>query len=217
MPKPPQWTGNNTLFTIWVGINDIGATYTKGSASNAVINQELVSEYTSLVEQLYTAGARDFVFITVPTIDRYPGTIARGATIAEQEKIDVVQWNQLLIKLAKSEKALHTDTNIWIYDAQALFAKILDNVASFPQTAGITNTTGFCAALLSKSISFPVVLHPFDNLLQSGTPTDDYFDPSCGVPVNQYFWLNSLHPRTPVHDVIAQVLSRELLAGPNIC
>jgi hypothetical protein len=60
-------------------------------------------------------------------------------------------------------------------------------------------------------------LQLFTNWLQSGTPTDDYFDPSCGVPVNQYFWLNSLHPRTPVHDVIADVLSRELLAGPNIC
>ncbi|KAL6902705.1 hypothetical protein GGI43DRAFT_382884 [Trichoderma evansii] len=199
VPKPPQWTGNNTLFTIWVGINDIGATYAKGSASTATVNQELISEYTSLVEQLYAAGARNFVFITVPTIDRSPGTIALGATVAEQEKIDVVQWNQLLLKMAESEKVLHTDTNIWTYDANALFAKILDDVTSFPQTAGITNTTGFCAAYAN------------------GTPTDDYFDPSCGVLVNQYFWLNSLHPRTPVHDVIAQVLSRELLAGPTIC
>ncbi|PNP47354.1 hypothetical protein TGAMA5MH_01170 [Trichoderma gamsii] len=199
VPKPPKWTGSNTLFTIWVGINDIGATFGKGSASTASINQQLISEYTSLVEQLYAAGARNFVFITVPTIDRSPGTIAAGTTVAGQEKIDVVQWNQLLFNMAKSEKALHTDSNIWIYDANALFTEILNNVKSFPQTAGITNTTHFCQAYAN------------------GTPTDDYLDPSCGVPVNQYFWLNSLHPRTPVHDVIADVLSRELLAGPNIC
>lgn len=146
VPKPPQWKGNNTLFTIWVGINDIGATFAKGSASTATINQQLITEYTSLVEQLYAAGARNFVFVTVPTIYLSPGTLARGATVVEQEKIDVVQWNNLLKSMAASEKALHTDTNIWIYDAQALFTEILGNVASFPQTAGITNTTDFCAA-----------------------------------------------------------------------
>jgi phospholipase/lecithinase/hemolysin len=146
VPNPPKWAGSNTLFTIWVGINDIGATFGKGSASTATINQQLISEYTLLVEQLYATGARNFVFVTVPTIDRSPGTIARGAAVAEQEKIDVVQWNQLLVKMAQSEKTLRTDTNIWIYDANALFSQILNNVKSFPQTAGITNTTDFCAA-----------------------------------------------------------------------
>jgi phospholipase/lecithinase/hemolysin len=32
----------------------------------------------------------------------------------------------------------------------------------------------------------------------------------CGVPVNQYFWLNSLHPTFPVHDVLAEKVAQML-------
>jgi phospholipase/lecithinase/hemolysin len=115
VPTPSKWAGNDTLFTIWIGINDIGATFTNTSAT-ANISQELISEYASLVEQLYAAGARNFVFITVPTIDRSPRTIARGATVAEQERVDVAQWNQLLVAMAKDTKAQHEDSNVWIFE-----------------------------------------------------------------------------------------------------
>jgi phospholipase/lecithinase/hemolysin len=51
----------------------------------------------------------------------------------------------------------------------------------------------------------------------SGIPTPDYFNSTCGIPVNQYFWLNSLHPTYPMHDVLAQQVSLQLAAGPNVC
>ncbi|KAL7928397.1 hypothetical protein V8C35DRAFT_333011 [Trichoderma chlorosporum] len=198
-PSPPEWTGSNTLFAIWIGINDIGATFAEGTTEANSIDQQIFTEYLQLIDQLYTSGARNLVLISVPTIDRSPGTIARGPTVAEQEKSNVVQWNQQLVSMAEDTKSNHADMNLWIFDANALFTQLLNNITSFPQTAGIKNTTQFCTAY------------------ENGTPTPDFFDPSCGVPVNDYFWLNSLHPRSPVHDVVAQVLSRELLAGPNIC
>ncbi|KAL7924228.1 hypothetical protein ACQKWADRAFT_287666 [Trichoderma austrokoningii] len=48
--------------------------------------------------------------------------------------------------MAQSEKALRMDANIWIYDANALFTGILGGVKTFPQTAGITNTSDSCEA-----------------------------------------------------------------------
>jgi phospholipase/lecithinase/hemolysin len=54
-------------------------------------------------------------------------------------------------------------------------------------------------------------------ILDSGTPTTDYLNSTCGVPVNQYFWLNSLHPTYPMHDVLAQQVALQLTAGPNVC
>ena len=51
----------------------------------------------------------------------------------------------------------------------------------------------------------------------SGTPAPDTLDPSCGIPVNQYFWLNSLHPTYPMHDVLAQKVAGQLTSGPNVC
>jgi phospholipase/lecithinase/hemolysin len=53
--------------------------------------------------------------------------------------------------------------------------------------------------------------------LSSGTPTNDYLNSTCSVPVNQYFWLNSLHPTYPMHDVLAQQVAGQLTAGPNVC
>jgi hypothetical protein len=54
-------------------------------------------------------------------------------------------------------------------------------------------------------------------ILNSGTPTETYYDPSCGLPVNEYFWLNSLHPTYPMQDVLAQEVALQLSAGPNVC
>jgi phospholipase/lecithinase/hemolysin len=51
----------------------------------------------------------------------------------------------------------------------------------------------------------------------SGTPTEDYLNTTCGIPVNEYFWLNSLHPTYPMHDVLAEEIAKTLAAGPNIC
>lgn len=51
----------------------------------------------------------------------------------------------------------------------------------------------------------------------SGTPTEDYYDASCGVPVNEYFWLNTLHPTYPMQNVLAEEVAKTLEAGPNVC
>ncbi len=50
----------------------------------------------------------------------------------------------------------------------------------------------------------------------SGTPAQDTLDASCGVPVNQYFWLNNLHPTSAIHEVVAKGVADLLAAGPNI-
>lgn len=38
----------------------------------------------------------------------------------------------------------------------------------------------------------------------SGTPTTDYFEPMCGIPVSKYFWLDGLHPTYPIQDVFIE-------------
>jgi phospholipase/lecithinase/hemolysin len=53
-------------------------------------------------------------------------------------------------------------------------------------------------------------------IFNSGTPTEDYLDPRCYIPVNQYFWLNGLHPTYPIHDVMAEHIVKLLDSGPNV-
>ena len=33
--------------------------------------------------------------------------------------------------------------------------------------------------------------------------TLNFFVPACDIPVNQYLWLNDLHPTYPVHNLMA--------------
>jgi hypothetical protein len=44
----------------------------------------------------------------------------------------------------------------------------------------------------------------------SGTPRPDTFAAECGARADEYFWLNGLHPTTPVHDALAFEMARML-------
>jgi phospholipase/lecithinase/hemolysin len=53
--------------------------------------------------------------------------------------------------------------------------------------------------------------------VDSGTATPDTFNDVCGIPVNQYFWLDLAHPTSPMHEVIAEQVAKTLDTGPGIC
>lgn len=47
-----------------------------------------------------------------------------------------------------------------------------------------------------------------------GTPTWYTFYENCTYPVDDYFWLNTLHPTFPMMNVTAQAIAAELEATP---
>lgn len=44
----------------------------------------------------------------------------------------------------------------------------------------------------------------------SGTPTWYTKEPSCQYAVNEYLWLNSLHPTFPMHNATASSIAKFL-------
>ena len=70
-----------------------------------------------------------------------------------------------------------------------MFNQVLSYPASYPQTTLYKNTTAYCDAYAN------------------GTPERDTLNATCGIPVNEYFWLNSLHPTYPMHDVVAKQIA----------
>lgn len=50
----------------------------------------------------------------------------------------------------------------------------------------------------------------------SGTPEWDTLIESCGYAVNEFFWLNNLHPTYPIHDVVAEGVAELLRGAPNV-
>ncbi|KAI8944533.1 hypothetical protein F4801DRAFT_571414 [Xylaria longipes] len=192
-----SWSGDDSIFAVWIGINDIGNSYWNGANATDALNAKIFDVISDLVDKIYDAGGRNYVFINVPPLDRTPLIIPQGDSAVSLSKADVAAWNQKVVDYAKTLKT-KANTNVWVYDSNKSFGEVIDDPTSHPETAGLKNTTGFCTAY------------------QNGTPAQDTHDASCGVPVNQYFWLNNLHPTSAIHEVVAKGVADLLTAGPNV-
>ncbi|KAI4288642.1 MAG: hypothetical protein L6R35_002095 [Caloplaca aegaea] len=185
-----EWTGSNSLFTVFFGINDVILSY---GQRNSTLNFLLIKSYENYVQKLYAAGARNFLFMNVPPIDRSPGTLARDAATQARMAGYIGEFNFRLILLVYNFAVHYPDTTVWLFDTNWLFTRLLNNgPGSFQETSGYVNVTDYCTAY------------------QHGTPTLTYLDPSCGVSVNAYLWLNDLHPTYPVHNLIASQIVQQI-------
>ncbi|KAI0199771.1 hypothetical protein F4808DRAFT_471232 [Astrocystis sublimbata] len=191
------WTGDDSIFAIWIGINDVNNSFKQGKNMTDALNDEIFDVFSGLVDKMYDAGGRNYVLINVPPLERTPVVIGQGDSAVALIKADVAVWNQKVVDLANSLKA-KADTNVWIYDSNESFGEVIDDPKLHAETAGLQNTTDYCVAY------------------QDGTPAQDTFDPSCGIPVNEYFWLNDLHPTSAIHEVVAKGVADLLSADPNI-
>ncbi len=145
-PTSAPWSSSNTLFAIFDGINDIGNTYWEGVAATTSLNNVILAVYHGLVDELYYTGARNFLFLNVPPVDRSPLSTANSAAEQALEKADIAAWNAGVVALAKSLKAEKPDVNAFVVDANKYFTEVLNRPSSFPQTALYKNTTAYCVA-----------------------------------------------------------------------
>ena len=189
-----RWNSNNALFCVFIGINDIGNAWYKSNAT--AIFDATFHVYAGLLDELYHAGARNFLFINVPPVNLAPLTTSQGPSSISAEGAAIEGFNDWISNLAYSVEYTYPDSTVFQFDTHSLFDQVLEYPAAYPQTSGYKNTTAFCVAY------------------ENGTPALNTFDPSCGIPVDQYFWLNSLHPTYHVQDVMAQLIAQELVAVP---
>lgn len=146
-PGAPEWAGEDTLFAVWIGVNDVGNSYYNGEDATNALYAKIFDVYSGLVDTMYEAGGRNFVFLNVPPVDRSPLITESGVEgAAEQEKAAIGVWNGKIEDMAASLKGNHSEVNVWTVDTNTVFGKVLDDPSSFEQTSGYTNTTGYCEA-----------------------------------------------------------------------
>ena len=157
------WLSVNSLFTIFFGINDVNFSYQQQQTTT--LNDRILQSYTKYVgqvrchqqnytiqtikvncRQLYAAGARNFLIMNVPPIDRSPGTASSGASNVKAQAADIGDFNQRLQWTANSLAANYADATFFQFDTNWLFTVALNHPDSSPQTAGIRNTTQACNA-----------------------------------------------------------------------
>ncbi|KAF9818645.1 hypothetical protein IEO21_02625 [Rhodonia placenta] len=188
-PAGAEWDSSNSLFAIWIGINDVGNSYGwTNVTSQAAFHTTLMDRLFSQVEILYQDGARSFLFMTVPPTNRAPLLIEAGPTAVNQITAALADYNDQLARFVDLFEATHEGLNgVTFFDTRPVFNTLLDNYATF----GYVNSTGYCAAY------------------ENGTPEMTTQTEPC-EPVSSYFWLNTLHPLYTVHNILAHAVSTAL-------
>ncbi|EJF66207.1 hypothetical protein DICSQDRAFT_98135 [Dichomitus squalens LYAD-421 SS1] len=192
-PKPAgaEWNSSNSLFAFWIGINDVGNSFSwTNVTSQSDFHKVLMKRLFSQVEILYQDGARSFLFLTVPPTNRAPLLIEQGPQAVGKITAALADYNAQLAANVRAFNQTHKDLDqVLVFDTRPIFNTLLNNAETF----GFVNSTGFCDAY------------------QNGTPEPTTQTPPC-APVSSYFWLNTLHPLFTVHNILAHALSTALSA-----
>jgi phospholipase/lecithinase/hemolysin len=91
-------------------------------------------------------GARNFLFLNVPPVDKSPLTASQGAAAQAGEAEDIAAFNSALSNLVSNLIKSNPDTTTFLFDAHALFTAILQNPRQFPPTRNLKNLTNYCGA-----------------------------------------------------------------------
>lgn len=144
------------------------------------------------IDILYNAGARSFVFLNVPPLERTPLFIEQGSTAVTQVKSATLDYNTQLSSRIKTFIQQYNSSSVAkkngalglvkLFDTQKVFNTLLNNADAL----GFVNITGYA------------------DLYQNGTP-----NPTTQIypykPASSYFWLNTLHPLFTVHESVVSL------------
>ncbi|KAF2099755.1 hypothetical protein NA57DRAFT_75260 [Rhizodiscina lignyota] len=190
-PDNAPWSDCDSLFAFFIGVNDVGNSY---KLHKPKINALVFEEYKGLIDEVYQSGARNFMFLNVPPIQRAPKTAlapnASAQGLVEKESTAIADWNMRLVNMASNLTSTYSDATAFVFDTYGLFNNALDNPKAYEQTKMLKNTTNFCASY------------------EDGTSKPDTFNRNCIYPVDEYFWLNSLHPTGAIHNAMAFQLAQ---------
>lgn len=149
-----------------------------------------------LQEELYEAGARNFLFMNVPPLPGLPKSIFKGEMKVNSHQIyqsliksnSLVQpemlkraderrllWNTLLSQKAAAFAESHVACSAFVFDAHSLFTRILTDPPSF------------------------------------GFPSGG----RVGMARDGEVWCDHIHPTTTTHDIVARELAK-FLAGRDV-
>ncbi|BGP20376.1 hypothetical protein JCM10213v2_008524 [Rhodosporidiobolus nylandii] len=191
----PEWDSEDTLFTIWFGINDLEIAFKRNEPWPVVYGSEggnaTLNELDLVVSRLYNLGARHFLFHLVPPY--YLTPLWTNDTAAQQTFRETVPlWNNMIRQYGGEIMARYEGASAMVWETEEWFEAILSAPAEF----GFLNSTNFCDAYASN------IWQPNANI--------SAYDPSCGVSEAEYVWLDRSHWTWSVHQLLAFAVATSL-------
>jgi len=169
-----SWSGNDTVFEIAVGTNDVLNSSLDASDKTSLYNQVLDS-YFQIVGQLYAAGGRRFVLSNVIPLAKTPFGAGGFGKLAQ----NAIQYNAVLEKKAAEFQKSKPDTSTVVFDTHKLFANMMNKPSSY----GFNTGDKFCMTYM----------------LRMGCEIDPTVDPVCNGPIDAFMWKDMLHPSWTSH------------------
>lgn len=142
----PDWKGNDTLFTVFFGINDINFSSTTSQDERDNLHDTIFEVYTTLLNTLHDSGARNFLLMNVPPVHRAPFTVTQqnSERVVRTSLSTIQDFNARLNAMADDFMRDNTEVTLFLFDNFGLYNEVLDDPNSKPETSVYTNTTGFC-------------------------------------------------------------------------
>ncbi|EUC62328.1 cellulose-binding GDSL lipase/acylhydrolase-like protein, putative [Rhizoctonia solani AG-3 Rhs1AP] len=135
------WSGSNSLFSVFIGINDIGNSW-YNSGDRAAFSDTLLDSYFALIKKIYDVGGRNFLFVNVPHVDRSPLMLAQSADSRAAEAVVINGFNTKLAARASAFASANSGVKTWLYDSATKLNTLLDS----PATYGFQDATSYGSA-----------------------------------------------------------------------
>jgi len=200
-----------TLFTLWIGTNDVGANaLLTGGEAPGVSLVDTVGCAINWVQTMYESGARNFLFqnmiplqnTVIYSADSYPNqywTAVRNTT----------EWNVVMAEFARSGNKLQElmlkdlvpsvkDAHVGYFDSYSLFEDMLAHPALYLNGTAPLNITG-CAHSCVFQLNEPTT-DPGVCTIANGTDRDSFL------------WYDELHPSEQTDRNIAKEIA-EVIEG----
>lgn len=200
MFQSPEETVEDDLFFLWIGANDYFSFIEDDPTTPDVVEtnfpqngRETIGAVIDVVNinirgainDIIDAGGQDIVIFNLPDLSQTP--LAQNLTKKDQRKLGQLtdRHNRRLDRLVNNIERTNPDVNIVEIDVNELTDEIYDNPGEF----GLNNVT--------------------DNYLGADLYADLNQPPASGNP-NEYFYWDSVHPTTTVHNLVADLVMHEL-------
>ncbi|KAM0712024.1 hypothetical protein Q7P37_011118 [Cladosporium fusiforme] len=135
-----KWDAANSLFAVWIGVNDVGNAWYR-SDYPALVGR-IMDQYINQAQKLYDSGARRFVFLTVPPIQLSPAVQAQGDATITAEAVAIKQYNDALEASIAAFATANSNVIVHVVDTTAPFMEAIQN----PKAYGADNASCFDAS-----------------------------------------------------------------------
>ncbi|KAF2456920.1 hypothetical protein BDY21DRAFT_386323 [Lineolata rhizophorae] len=128
-PYEAPWSSANTLFAVWMGVNDVGNGWYRDDWDGLV--PQIMDVYFDQLDLMYDVGGRNFALLNVPPINRSPMMQEQGAASADSEADAITQYNAALSAAAAAWQSEHPGTNVVMVDTQRPFNTAMDDPSAY--------------------------------------------------------------------------------------